>query len=71
MSKEIDAKTVRMISPDGFIEVFWEDLIESQKKNPYITRAAIFHELNKLYEDTFGVPRYSNWDSFRRRLADR
>lgn len=71
MGKEIDAKTVRMISADGFMELFWEELTEAQKKNPYITRAAIFHELNKLYEDTFGTPRYSNWDSFRRRLAGR
>jgi hypothetical protein len=64
----IDATLLRMISREGCIEVFWEELASRRKVNPKTTHEEAFEHLNEKYYEAFGVYRYSCYDSFRRRL---
>ena len=71
-SKElkIDSQLIRMLTRDGFIEVFWEELALRRKDNARITYEMVFDELNKKYLGAFGSCRYCNFESFRRRLNE-
>ena len=54
-----DDKIKKMVTPDGFAEV-WRDEINQDE-----TYTDTFNRLNQVFEDNFGKPRYSDYDSFR------
>jgi len=66
--KKIDSTLIRMLTKQGFTEVFWEEYCIRLKSDSSITREEVFDQLNKKYFDTFGSYRYSSYDSFRRRI---
>ena len=71
MRVEVDSQVLRMFSKDGFKELFWEELALRRNDNPDISRKEVFDSLNDKFFDTFGVARYENYDSFRKRLNDK
>lgn len=62
---EIDSDVIRMLSKQGFADLFWERLQEARKENPSTTQEAIFDTMNEKYLKAFGSSRYSCFDSFR------
>lgn len=64
----IDVKFILMLTPSGFRDVFWDELAKKRKENPGITQKEVFDLLNEEYYRVFGVYRYSDYDSFRRRM---
>jgi hypothetical protein len=67
---QMDSQIIRMITKQGFIEVFWEELAIRRKADPCISREAVFDDLNKRYCDMLGNFRYSSYDSFRQRINE-
>jgi hypothetical protein len=65
---EVDSQIIRMFTREGFIEVFWEELIEQRKANCKISEKSVFDLLNEKFYQVFREFRYSSYDSFRRRL---
>jgi hypothetical protein len=63
---EMDSDIIRMLTKQGFADLFWEKLREKKKKNPSITQEAIFNELNEKYTCAIGCTRYSDFESFRK-----
>lgn len=65
---DIDGEVIRMLTREGFMELFWEKLRVAIKADPAARREDIFNELNEKYFKVIGCYRYSNYESFRRRL---
>ena len=63
---EMDADVIRMLTKDGFAELFWERMQEERKEDPCITNEAVFDALNEKYLKVIGCRRYSCYDSFRK-----
>jgi hypothetical protein len=66
----LDSQLIRMLTREGFIDVFWEELSIRRKEDPKVTYENVFEFLNEKYFNTFGTHRYSNFESFRRRLNE-
>lgn len=64
---EMDSDIIRMLTKQGFADLFWERLQEARKSDPCITQEAVFNTLNQKYSSCIGCDRYSSYDSFRRR----
>lgn len=64
--KAIDARVYRMVTRRGFIDLFWLTLTERRRQDPAITHEQVYHELNELYLQEFGEPRYRSFDAFRK-----
>jgi hypothetical protein len=62
---EMDSDIIRMLTKQGFADLFWERLQEARKENNCITQEAVFNELNEKYQAVIGCTRYSCFDSFR------
>ncbi len=62
---EMDSDVIRMLSKDGFTDLFWERLQEARKEDPCITQEAMFDALNNKYFKVIGCWRYSCYNSFR------
>ena len=65
---EVDSDIIRMLTKQGFAELFWERLQEARKVEPCTTQEAVFDMMNEKYEKVIGCTRYSCYDSFRQRL---
>lgn len=65
---EIDGEVIRMLTREGFMELFWERYQGMLKADPATRREDVFNELNEKYFKAIGCYRYSNYESFRRRL---
>ena len=63
--EEIDSDIIRMLSKQGFADLFWERLQEARKENTAITQESVFDMLNEKYLKVIGCTRYSCYDSFR------
>lgn len=61
----VTEKHIRMISRQGFIELFWETLSEGQ------THEEAYESLEREYKAAFGKRRYANFISFRRRRDEK
>jgi len=68
MAAEIDVKVIRMLSPRGCVELFWEELQIARETDPNITRETVFDRLNEHYRIITGDFRYKDYDSFRKIL---
>lgn len=66
----LDSQLIRMLTREGFIEVFWEELSTRRKQDAKVTYEIVFEFLNEKYLRAFGTHRYSNFESFRRRLNE-
>jgi hypothetical protein len=62
---EMDSDVIRMLTKQGFADLFWEKLQQAKKENPCITQEMIFNQLNEKYTKVIGCTRYSCFDSFR------
>lgn len=56
----------RMISPSGFVNVFWEELKKAQSDNKPITHNQAFEIINTEYFKTTGKYRYKNFETFKK-----
>jgi hypothetical protein len=65
---EVDADVIRMLTKQGFADLFWERLCEARKIEPSTTQEAVFDAMNEKYYNAIGCTRYSCYDSFRQRL---
>lgn len=61
-------RIIRMITREGFCELFEEDLKKARKIDPYITYIEIFHILNHEFLNYTGSYRYNSYRTFRRRF---
>lgn len=55
----------RIVTDEGFLEVFWEELGKCQSQGNPVTQETVFYMLNDLYEQTYGKPKYVSFDAFR------
>ena len=65
MEKPVDKDIFRMLTRQGFSDLFWQRLQEARKLNPAVTQKEVFDELNAKYYTATGIFRYSSYDSFR------
>lgn len=63
-NKNIDARVIRMLTRQGFIDLFWEEFQEKRKENPAVTREEVFDGLNEEYLRVTGMYRYIDYDCF-------
>ena len=61
----IGARHIRMITKQGFIGLFWEELARARKVDDTVTHEQIYESLEAEYFAEFGQRRYSNFESFR------
>lgn len=66
--REVDGEVIKMLTRQGFVDLFWEKFREKLKEDPDTRREDVFNELNDKYQSAIGCSRYSNYDSFRKRL---
>lgn len=66
MRKSIDTRVYRMVTRKGFIELFWHTLRDRRKQDAAVTHEQVFQELNELYRQEFGEPRYRSFCAFRK-----
>jgi hypothetical protein len=64
---EIDGDAIRMLTKQGFTDLFFEILQEAKKKDEMVTHEQVFNFLNERYIESIGCPRYTSYDAFRRR----
>jgi hypothetical protein len=62
---EVDKEVIRMLTKQGFADLFWERLQKARKIDKSITQEAVFDILNEKYCNAIGCKRYSCFDSFR------
>ena len=63
--KSIDARVIRMLTRQGFIDLFWEELQSARKENPCVSREQVFESMNQAYFSAIGMYRYIDYDSFK------
>lgn len=62
---EMDSDIVRMLSKQGFVDLFWERLQEARKTDKSTSQETVFNTLNEKYMHAIGCKRYANYESFR------
>lgn len=62
---QMDGDVIRMLTKQGFADLFWERLQEERKTDTCISQEAVFNALNEKYLKAIGCTRYSCFDSFR------
>jgi predicted fused transcriptional regulator/phosphomethylpyrimidine kinase len=62
---EVDSDVIRMLTKQGFADLFWERLQEAKRVDEKTTQECVFNMLNEKYEKAIGCTRYSCFDSFR------
>ena len=60
----IDAEIIEMFTAKGFSDIFWRELRERRKDDPFVSNEKVFDELNALFERAIGRKRYSSYHSF-------
>lgn len=58
-------RVFRMISIDGFIAIFWEEIRTAGASGENITQREAFDRINDEYFAASGVYRYSSFESFK------
>jgi hypothetical protein len=59
------ARIFRMISPQGFTNLFWEEIKTAQSSGKHLTHEEAFDKLNEEYHQTTGKYRYKSFSSFK------
>ena len=66
MNKESNQSRIfRMISPAGFVNLFWEEIKICQKSEQPFNYQQIFDALNEEYRQSTGKYRYKNYETFK------
>lgn len=68
---EVDSDIIRMLTKQGFADLFWERLKEARREDDAVTQETVFDRLNEKYLRVIGCTRYSCYDSFRQRLNEK
>lgn len=61
----ISARHIRMMTKQGFTDLFWEELARRRKIDFTITHEVVYEDLENEYIDIFKQRRYANFESFR------
>lgn len=61
----ISPRHIRMMTKQGFISLFWEELAKSRKVDETTTHEQIYESLEREYYAEFNQRRYANFESFR------
>lgn len=64
--KLINDRQQAVLSREGFIEQFWKDLRELQRKGVKATQEDVFDMLEEEYENITGRPLFPSFDAFRK-----
>lgn len=59
------SRIFRMISPIGFVNLFWEEIKSAQNNENPITHQQAFNKLNQEYYESTGKYRYKNFETFK------
>jgi len=65
---EVDSDIIRMLSAEGFVDLFWNTVRDARKSEPNISQEKVFDRLNEKYYNAIGCTRYSSYNSFRQIL---
>jgi len=57
----------RLVTDEGFIQVFWDTLRELRETDPSVTHEQVYELLNDEYREAFGEDRFKSFDAFRKR----
>jgi hypothetical protein len=67
----VEKDVLKMVSRQGFIEIFWQELTEARKINIKTSHASIFNSMNERYFNVFGFLRYADYQVFKQILTDK
>ena len=59
-------RIMQLVTGRGFVRVFWDELRERRAEDSTVTQRAVFDDLNDLFEETFGEPKFPSWEAFRK-----
>ena len=57
----------RLVTDEGFIRAFWNELAERRKVDPSVSQEDVYEALNEEYRSVFGTDRFRSFDAFRKR----
>ncbi len=57
---EVTKLQLRLVDPETFLEEFYR-----AKHETGLPDRVVFDALNQIFRKTYGIDRYSSWDSFR------
>lgn len=60
-----ESRIFRMISPGGFVNLFWEEIKAAAQSGKHITHEQAFEKINTEYFKSTGKYRYKNFASFK------
>lgn len=58
---------ITLVTFDGFEKEFWSNYRNYNSAGFKMSQEQVFDELNSLYSDYFGEPRFPSFDAFRKR----
>lgn len=61
----IAARHIRMMTKQGFTDLFFEELARRRKVDNTVTHEAVYEDLEAEYISVFCQRRYANFESFR------
>ena len=67
---ETTKRIYRMISPDGFVALFWEEIRAAEKNGLHLTQREAFNQINDEYFNATNVYRYASFECFKK-IKDR
>lgn len=59
-------RVYQMVTRRGFVDLFWRTLTERRHQDATVTYEQVYRELNELYLQEFGEPRYRSYEAFRK-----
>lgn len=62
-----DLNLDRLVSAEGFIEAFYEQLRDYQASGQRVTNEDVFDALNNRFMERFGVYRFPSYNAFRKK----
>jgi hypothetical protein len=60
----ISPRAIRMLTKQGFIGLFWEELAKQRKVEFTVTHEQVYESLESEYMAEFCQRRYANFESF-------
>lgn len=61
----------RMVSTDGFVEVFWERLQAARSSGEQLSRVDCYERMEEDFLAEYNCNRFSSYDAFRKVLNQR
>lgn len=57
---------ISLVTFDGFEKEFWSNYRNYNSAGFKVSQEQVFDELNQLFDDYFGEPRFPSFDAFRK-----